>query len=53
MKIRNFGEFKFIDRIKRGCVVRPAGVIKAIDDDCCVFRTPDNNGQPADHGPAR
>ena len=41
MKIRNFGEFKFIDRIKRGCVVRPAGVIKAIDDDCCVFRTPD------------
>lgn len=41
MKIRDLGEFRFIDRIKQGCVVRPGGVIKAIDDDCCVFRTPE------------
>lgn len=40
MKIKQFGEFKFIDRVKKGCLVRPEGVIKAIDDDCCVFRTP-------------
>ncbi len=41
MKIKELGEFRFIDRVKQGCVVRPGGVIKAIDDDCCVFRTPE------------
>lgn len=40
MKIRELGEFRFIDRVKQGCVVRPEGVIKAIDDDCCVFTIP-------------
>lgn len=40
MKIKDLGEFRFIDRIKLGCLVRPEGVIKAIDDDCCVFTVP-------------
>jgi thiamine-monophosphate kinase len=37
MKLRDIGEFGFIDRIKAGCVVREKDVIKAIGDDCCVF----------------
>lgn len=40
MKIKELGEFNFIDRVKQDCVVRPEGVIKAIDDDCCVFTIP-------------
>lgn len=42
MKIKEFGEFRFIDRVKQGCLMRPQGVIKAIDDDCCVFTIPQN-----------
>jgi thiamine-monophosphate kinase len=42
MKIKELGEFRFIDRVKTGCLVRPEGVIKAIDDDCCVFKIPEN-----------
>lgn len=42
MKLKELGEFGFIDRIKQGCLTRPQGVIKAIDDDCCVFKTPEN-----------
>jgi thiamine-monophosphate kinase len=41
MKIKELGEFRFIDRVKQGCLMRPEGVVKAIDDDCCVFRTPE------------
>jgi thiamine-monophosphate kinase len=39
MKLREIGEFGFIDRIKGGCFIREKNVIKAIGDDCCVFRT--------------
>jgi thiamine-monophosphate kinase len=39
MKLREIGEFGFIDRIKGGCLIRETNVIKAIGDDCCVFRT--------------
>ena len=42
MKLKELGEFRFIDRITAGCLVRKEGVIKAIGDDCCVFRTPEN-----------
>jgi len=42
MKLKELGEFRFIDRITAGCLVRKEGVIKAIGDDCCVFRTPGN-----------
>ncbi len=38
MKLREIGEFGFIDRIKTGCFIREKNVIKAIGDDCCVFR---------------
>jgi thiamine-monophosphate kinase len=41
MKLKELGEFRFIDRITAGCLVRKEGVIKAIGDDCCVFRTPE------------
>jgi thiamine-monophosphate kinase len=39
MKLKEIGEFGFIDRIKSGCLIRAENVIKAIGDDCCVFRT--------------
>jgi thiamine-monophosphate kinase len=39
MKLREIGEFGFIDRIKDGCFIREKNVIKAIGDDCCVFRS--------------
>jgi len=39
MKLREIGEFGFIDRIKNGCFIREKNVIKAIGDDCCVFKT--------------
>ena len=42
MKLKELGEFRFIDRITAGCLIRKEGVIKAIGDDCCVFRTPEN-----------
>ena len=38
MKVKDIGEFGFIDRIKSGCLIREKDVIKAIGDDCCVFR---------------
>jgi thiamine-monophosphate kinase len=42
MKLKDIGEFGFIDRIKDECLVRKENVIKAIGDDCCVFRASDN-----------
>lgn len=39
MKLKDIGEFGFIDRITPETVVRPAGVIKGIGDDCSVFRS--------------
>lgn len=37
MNLRDIGEFGFIDRITKGCLIRKQNVIKAIGDDCCVF----------------
>lgn len=42
MKLKEIGEFGFIDRIKESCLVRKENVIKAIGDDCCVFKAADN-----------
>lgn len=39
MKLKDIGEFGFIERIKSGCVVRDRNVIRGIGDDCCVFKT--------------
>ena len=39
MKLRDIGEFGFIERIKRGCVVRPDNVVNAIGDDAAAFTT--------------
>lgn len=41
MKLSEIGEFGFIKRIKPGCLIRQAGVVKGIGDDCCVFRKSD------------
>jgi thiamine-monophosphate kinase len=42
MRLKDIGEFGFIDRIKAGCLIREKDVIKAIGDDCCVFRNSGN-----------
>ena len=39
MKLKDIGEFGFIDRISRGCLIRPAGIVKAIGDDAAAFRS--------------
>lgn len=39
MKLKDIGEFGFIERIKRGCLIRDRDVIRGIGDDCCVFKT--------------
>jgi thiamine-monophosphate kinase len=39
MKLRDIGEFGFIERIKDGCLIRDENVISGIGDDCCVFKT--------------
>jgi thiamine-monophosphate kinase len=39
MKLKDIGEFGFIERIKSGCLIRDRGVIKGIGDDCCLFKT--------------
>jgi thiamine-monophosphate kinase len=42
MKLKELGEFGFIDRIRADTLIRPEKVIKGIGDDCCVYRsTPD------------
>jgi thiamine-monophosphate kinase len=38
MKLKEIGEFGFINRISRGCLIRPEGVIKGIGDDAAAFR---------------
>ena len=38
MKLKNIGEFGFIERIKSGCLIREENVIRGIGDDCCVFK---------------
>ncbi len=37
MNLEEIGEFGFIRRISRGCIVRPEGVIMGIGDDAAVF----------------
>src|SRR5512135_2311268 len=39
MKLKEIGEFGFIKRISRGCLIRPEGVIRGIGDDAAAFRT--------------
>ncbi len=39
MNLKDIGEFGFINRISRGCIVREKGVIKGIGDDCAVYST--------------
>ena len=39
MRLKDIGEFGFIDRVRGGCLTRSRSVIKGIGDDCCVFRT--------------
>lgn len=39
MKLKDIGEFGFIDRIRPDTLVRPESVIKGIGDDCSVCRS--------------
>ena len=39
MSLKEIGEFGFIDRISRGCLIRPEGVITAIGDDAGALQT--------------
>jgi thiamine-monophosphate kinase len=39
MKLKEIGEFGFIKKISRGCLIRPDHVIKAIGDDAAAFST--------------
>ena len=37
MTLNSIGEFGFIKKISRGCLIRPDHVIKAIGDDAAAF----------------
>ena len=37
MKLKDIGEFGFIDRIRNGCLIRTDGVVQAIGDDAAAF----------------
>ena len=39
MNLREIGEFGFIKKISRGCLIRPDNIIKAIGDDAAAFMT--------------
>jgi thiamine-monophosphate kinase len=39
MSLKEIGEFDFIKRISRGCLIRPDNIIKAIGDDAAAFTT--------------
>ncbi|MGW8302306.1 MAG: thiamine-phosphate kinase [Desulfobacterales bacterium] len=39
MKLKEIGEFGFIKKISRGCLIRPDNIIKAIGDDAAAFST--------------
>jgi thiamine-monophosphate kinase len=41
MTLKDIGEFGFIDRIKKGCLIRPEGVVQAIGDDSAAFEVPE------------
>lgn len=37
MSFKDIGEFEFIDKISRGCLIRPENIKKAIGDDAAAF----------------
>jgi thiamine-monophosphate kinase len=37
MELKQIGEFGFIDKISRGCVIRPDNIIRSIGDDAAAF----------------
>lgn len=37
MKLKDIGEFGFIEKISQGCLIRPDNIIKAIGDDAAAF----------------
>lgn len=37
MRLKEIGEFGFIRRISRGCLIRPQNILKAIGDDAAAF----------------
>jgi thiamine-monophosphate kinase len=39
MNLKEIGEFGFIKKISRGCLIRPDNIIKAIGDDAAAFMT--------------
>jgi thiamine-monophosphate kinase len=39
MKLKDIGEFGFIEKISQGCLIRPDHIIKAIGDDAAAFYT--------------
>jgi thiamine-monophosphate kinase len=39
MNLKEIGEFGFIKKISRGCLIRPDNIIKAIGDDAAAFET--------------
>lgn len=39
MSLKEIGEFGFIKKISRGCLIRPDNIIKAIGDDAAAFTT--------------
>jgi thiamine-monophosphate kinase len=42
MTLKEIGEFGFIKKISRGCLIRPDNIIKAIGDDAAAFYTDPN-----------
>jgi len=38
MKLKDIGEFGFIDKISRGCLIRPDNIVQAIGDDAAAFK---------------
>ena len=40
MKMSGLSEFEFIERIGKGCLIRPEGVLQAIGDDAAAFELP-------------
>ena len=39
MRLEEIGEFGFIEKVSRGCLIRPDSVVKAIGDDAAAFAT--------------
>lgn len=43
MELKEIGEFGFIRRVSRGCLIRPEGVTRAIGDDAAAFVIPSDD----------